>query len=71
MRFASSPDFAAEKLQRYGSLWIGIYGICWLLGTGLYGEAAILAALVVSAIIWMMIVRDLGAWIEQPIGYRW
>ncbi len=71
VRFASSPAFAAEKLQRYGSLWIGVYGICWLLGTGLYADAAILAALVGVAILWMMIVRDLGAWIEQPIGYRW
>lgn len=71
VRFASSPAFAAEKLQRYGSLWIGVYGVCWLLGTGLYIEALILAALVALAILWMIIVRDVGAWIEQPIGYRW
>ncbi|MCC6908912.1 MAG: UbiA family prenyltransferase [Phycisphaerales bacterium] len=71
VRFASSPTFAAEKLQRYGSLWIGVYGICWLLGTGLWTGAAILACLVAAAVLWMMVVRDLGAWIEQPIGYRW
>lgn len=70
-RFASSPAFAAEKLQRYGSLWIGIYGITWLLGAGLYEESIILAVLVVLAILWMIVVRDFGAWIEQPIEYRW
>ncbi|MFG0330979.1 MAG: UbiA family prenyltransferase [Phycisphaerales bacterium] len=70
-RFASSPTFAAEKLQRYGSLWIGLYGVAWLLGGALYRESLILGLLVTLGILWMIFVRDLGAWIEQPVGYRW
>lgn len=71
IRFASSPKYAAEKLERYGSLWMGIYGVCWLLGGGRFIEAMILGLLVLLGIIWMMTVRDLGVWIEQPVGYRW
>ncbi len=71
IRFASSRNYAAEKLQRYGSLWIGIYGVMWLLGGGLFNEAIILGSLVIVGMLWMFFVRDLGAWIEQPIGYQW
>ncbi len=71
VRFASSPAFAAEKLQRYGALWMGVYGLSWLLGGGLYNESLILGSLVLIGVLWMALIRDLGAWIEQPIGYRW
>lgn len=70
-RYASSREFAAEKLQRYGGLWLGFYGLSWLLAGGLWGEALILAIPVTMGVLGMLIVRDLGAWIEQPVGYRW
>jgi len=70
-RFASSRAFAAEKLQRYGGLWLGFYGVAWLLAGGLWTEALILAIPVTMGVLGMLIVRDLGAWIEQPVGYRW
>lgn len=69
-KFASSPMYAAEKLERYGSLWMGIYGVCWLAGASKWVEALILAGLVLLGILWMLFVRDLGAWIDQPVGYR-
>jgi len=71
VRFASSRAYAAEKLQRYGSLWMGIYGLAWLLGGGMYMESLFLGALVLVGVLWMLLIRDLGAWIEQPIGYKW
>lgn len=71
VRFASSRAYAAEKLQRYGSLWMGVYGLAWLLGAGLYTESLFLGAIVLMGTLWMLVVRDLGAWIEQPVGYRW
>lgn len=70
-RFASSREFASEKLQRYGSLWIGLYGVAWLLGAQMFVEALILGSLVTLGVLWMLLVRDLGAWIEQPVQYRW
>jgi len=71
VRFSSSGAYAAEKLQRYGSLWMGIFGLSWLLGAGLYYESMFLGVLVLVGVFWMALIRDLGAWIEQPIGYRW
>lgn len=71
VRFSSSGAYAAEKLQRYGSLWMGIFGLSWLLGAGLYFESIFLGVLVLVGVLWMALIRDLGAWIEQPIGYRW
>lgn len=71
VRFASNRALAGEKLERYGSLWMGIYGLAWLLGGGLYIPAIWLGALVTLGILWMMFVRDLGAWIDEPAGYRW
>lgn len=71
VRYASSRAYAAEKLQRYGALWMGIYGVGWLIGGRLLMEALILGLLVGLGILWMVFIRDLGAWIEQPVGYRW
>lgn len=70
-RYASGPAFAAEKLRRYGSLWMGLYGVAWLLGAGFLHEAAILGALVIMGVLWMMLVRDVGGLLERPLGYRW
>ncbi|MFW5652625.1 MAG: hypothetical protein ACOC0P_01155 [Planctomycetota bacterium] len=70
-RYASSRVFAAEKLQRYGALWLGFYGLAWLLAAGLWVESLILAIPVTMGVLGMLIVRDLGAWIEQPVAYRW
>lgn len=71
VRFASSRELAAEKLERYGALWMGVYGLAWLLGGGLYAESLWLCVLVGIGILWMIFVRDIGAWIDEPAGYRW
>ncbi len=61
---------AADKLARYGSLWLTIYATTWLAGAGLMGEAAILGGLAAFGLIGTFLLRDLYAILEHPLGYR-
>lgn len=60
----------AEKINRYGSLWLPIYSCGWLLGAGHTGEGAIMACLTVAGFLGMSALREVYAAVEHPIGYR-
>lgn len=61
---------AAEKIGRYGSLWLSLYPIAWMAGVGLWNEAGTLAAVAVASILAMTVLREAYALAEQPTGYR-
>ncbi len=61
---------AAEKIQRYGSLWLTLYGAAWLLATGAKTAAAIMAGLALAGFMGMTTLRELYGLLEEPIGYR-
>jgi 4-hydroxybenzoate polyprenyltransferase len=60
----------AEKIARYGALWLSLYGAAWLFGAGLVWEGWMLSALAVVGILGMTVIRELVALLEQPMGYR-
>lgn len=61
---------AADRIQRYGALWLPIYDAAWLFGMGYSGEGALLAGLAVAGFLGMTILREIYALVEQPVGYR-
>lgn len=61
---------AAEKIGRYGALWLALYACGWLIGQGLFEEAAILGALTVAGFLGMTVLREVYQAMEQPTGYR-
>jgi len=60
----------AEKINRYGAVWLPLYGVAWLLGEGLFVEAGILGALALVALLGLTVLREAYSLAEQPIGYR-
>lgn len=60
----------AEKIARYGSLWLSLYAASWMLGTGNLFAAGILGTLAALGLLGMTVVREVVAIIEQPLGYR-
>jgi hypothetical protein len=61
---------AADKVTRYGALWLTLYQTAWLLGQGYMREAAILGGLAAVGFLGMTVLRELYAAIEQPLAYR-
>ena len=61
---------AAEKVTRYGALWLSLYDTAWLLGAGHTTQAAILGALAAAGFLGMTLLRELYALLEQPLTYR-
>jgi hypothetical protein len=61
---------AAEKINRYGSLWMALYACAWLLGSGKWGAGFLLAGLAVAGFLGMTILREVYGLVEQPMGYR-
>lgn len=61
---------AAEKIARYGALWLSLYACAWLVGQGYREESIILGALTLAGFLGMTILREAYALIEQPFGYR-
>lgn len=69
-RLAATPNRAAEKINRYGSLWLAFYASAWLLGQGKQDEGLILLSLAAFGIVAMTILRELYGLAEYPVGYR-
>ncbi|MCB9846585.1 MAG: hypothetical protein H6811_11450 [Phycisphaeraceae bacterium] len=61
---------SAEKIGRYGAVWVTLYECAWLFGAGLYEEGAILSALALVGILGMTMLREWYSLIENPIGYQ-
>jgi hypothetical protein len=61
---------AADKIYRYGSLWLTLYAVAWMLGAEYVREAALLGLLAVVAFFTMTTLRELYGLAEQPVGYR-
>ena len=61
---------AAEKLRRYGAIWLVLYAVVWTLTEGMLMATAILAGLGVIGLIIMTIAREAYHLAHQPLGYR-
>jgi hypothetical protein len=61
---------AAEKIARYGALWLALYACAWLVGQAYNDEALILGVLAMAGFLGMTVLREAFALIEQPMGYR-
>lgn len=59
----------AEKIARYGALWLPLYGATWLFAEG-NPRGWLLALLAVFGLLGMTLLREVVALIEQPMGYR-
>lgn len=70
LRNASSPQAAADKLVRYGALWLTIYNTAWLMGAGELGAALLLGALALVGVLGVTLLRELYSFVEHPLTYR-
>lgn len=61
---------AAEKVGRYGSVWLTLYAWAWLAGSDLDLGAWILAVLALVGILGMTTLREWYNLVENPVGYR-
>ena len=61
---------AADKIYRYGSLWLALYAVAWMLGAQYFREAALLGGLALVGFLTMTTLRELYGLAEQPVGYR-
>lgn len=68
-RLGAGPR-AAEKINRYGALWLALYACAWLLGDQHIMPAVILGILAGAAWIGMTALRETYGLLEQPVGYR-
>ena len=60
----------AEKIARYGALWLSLYSAAWLFGQGFSRGGWILVGLATLGLLGMTVIREVVALIEQPLGYR-
>jgi 4-hydroxybenzoate polyprenyltransferase len=68
-KLGSGPR-AAEKIEKYGALWLSFYACGWLVGTGHAGSAALMLGLAVASVVGMTVLREAFGLLEQPLGYR-
>lgn len=61
---------AAEKISRYGTLWMPLYGVAWLAGAGHWPQAGVLAALAAAASLGVGTLREIYMLVAEPVGYR-
>jgi len=72
MRFRRSgaTPRSAEKIERYGALWLTLYGIAFMVGQGRWAEAGILAALAIIGFLGMTVLKEMYNLAEHPVGFR-
>ena len=60
----------ADRLTRYGGLWLALYHAAWFFGVGKKREAFILTGLALVGFVGMIVLREMRGIIEQPLTYR-
>lgn len=70
LRELGPGERTAEKINRYGALWLPLYAAAWLFGEGLTADGLLMLALAGTGLIGMSILREAYAAAEHPIGYR-
>jgi len=69
LQFGPGPR-AADKIYRYGSLWLTLYACAWMLSMGQTIATLVLGVLALGGFGTMTILRELYGMAEQPVGYR-
>lgn len=69
-RRSGATTRSAEKIERYGALWLTLYAIAWMAGQGCWTEAGILAGLAVIGFLGMTVLKELYNLAEHPVGFR-
>ncbi|MEO1583405.1 MAG: UbiA family prenyltransferase [Planctomycetota bacterium] len=62
---------AAEKIQRYGTLWPAVYACVWMVGSGELSGAWPLLTLAMAGVLGMTILREAYSLVEEPIEFTW
>ncbi len=70
VRTARDGPRAAEKVIRYGSLWMSLYACGWMAGLRQLTETIILGVVALLGYIGMTMLREIYSLAEQPVGYR-
>ena len=60
----------AEKIHRYGALWLSFYACSWMFSQHYQNQAIILGVLTLVGFLGMTVLREVYALIEHPIAYR-
>jgi hypothetical protein len=60
----------AEKIARYGALWLPIYGSIWLFIEGDYRGGPLLLGVAVFGLLGMTLLREGAAMLQHPLDYR-
>lgn len=61
---------AADKVARYGALWMSLYACAWLFGAGHTRAAALMGGLSLAGFVGMTVLRESYGLLEHPVGYR-
>lgn len=70
IRRLGASERAAEKITRYGSLWLPLYGCAWLLAVGEISHALLMLAPALAGWMSITVLRELQGLIAHPVGYR-
>lgn len=61
---------AADKISRYGSLWVPLYGAAWLYGEHQVPQSLLLLSLAAATLAGIHVLRTAYALVEHPLTYR-
>lgn len=59
-----------DKIVRYGTAWLPVHGVAWMIGVGAWNQAMILGALALIGVFGMASLREAYSLSSQPVGYR-